>query len=625
MTRTRLEIIAAVGVAGLAFALYVVTLAPTVTLVDSGELIAATTLLDIAHPPGMPFYVLLGHLFSLVPWGTPAVRLNLMSAVFGALACGAVFLLALQALSLAPSPRPARHGAKRGKLTKVAQTAGPIAISALPPALVAALCLACSMTLWSYSTIAEVYTLNTFLIALALLFATRAVWAAEDGGGKRDFRLAFIFFGLALATHHVTALFLAPGILFLLWTERRGAIARRGVAGLVWTLPGLALYVYLPLRAAQSPPLNWGNPSTLERFFWHITGKQYQSNFTFDWADLSSRAWFALKLLASEFAIVGLALAILGLLALAARNRRLFVFMLIVICANLACVLVYDITDDNEAYALPMIVLLAVALALGMRRALELARRGRKAATVGLALVPLACLFLHFRQNDERTNWVARDYALNVLENTAPGSVLLTMDWQLYSPLLYLQGVEKQRPDVLALDVNLLRRSWYVERLKRVEPKLAAAASVEMEIYLEQLSLFEHGRPYSSEVIQRAFEAFVNRIVDTAFQSRSVFVTVDLSAEPQMAAGYFRVPKGPVFRLFRSKPASAEDAGTFRLDCLRQARFDSDPVVKRVRRNYALMLLNRGIYLTLYGRGQEALDWRRRALELDPETPEAVH
>src|SRR5436309_7257370 len=67
--------------------LYSWTLAPTVTLVDSGELIVAARFLGVAHPPGFPLYVMLAHLASLVPMGSVALRINFASALFAALAC----------------------------------------------------------------------------------------------------------------------------------------------------------------------------------------------------------------------------------------------------------------------------------------------------------------------------------------------------------------------------------------------------------------------------------------------------------------------------------------------------------------------------------------------------------
>src|SRR5262249_56322611 len=65
---------------------YAWTVAPTVTLVDSGELIVAARSLGVAHPPGFPLYVLLSHIASLIPIGSVAARVNFASAVFGAAA-----------------------------------------------------------------------------------------------------------------------------------------------------------------------------------------------------------------------------------------------------------------------------------------------------------------------------------------------------------------------------------------------------------------------------------------------------------------------------------------------------------------------------------------------------------
>src|SRR5712692_2800521 len=76
-----------------ALGLYAWTLAPTVTLVDSGELIVAARTLGVAHPPGFPLYVLLAHLATLVPFGSVAGRVNFASALFAALAA-ALFTVA---------------------------------------------------------------------------------------------------------------------------------------------------------------------------------------------------------------------------------------------------------------------------------------------------------------------------------------------------------------------------------------------------------------------------------------------------------------------------------------------------------------------------------------------------
>jgi hypothetical protein len=61
---------------------YILTLAPTVTFEDSGELITAAYRLGIAHEPGYPLFTMLGKVFSCFPYGNVAWRLNFMSAFF---------------------------------------------------------------------------------------------------------------------------------------------------------------------------------------------------------------------------------------------------------------------------------------------------------------------------------------------------------------------------------------------------------------------------------------------------------------------------------------------------------------------------------------------------------------
>src|SRR3954452_22340601 len=108
---TSLELICAGAVFLVALILYSWTLAPTVTLTDSGELIVVAQGLGVAHPPGFPLWVMLAHLASLVPLGNVAARINFSSAVFAALAS------AMMALTVADLIITASHSAPSKKKT----------------------------------------------------------------------------------------------------------------------------------------------------------------------------------------------------------------------------------------------------------------------------------------------------------------------------------------------------------------------------------------------------------------------------------------------------------------------------------------------------------------------------
>src|SRR5678810_1217220 len=74
--------------------LYVVTLAPSTAMWDTSEYIAAAYILGLPHPPGNPFFVLIGKFFTLMPIaGTIAARVNILAAVSSAVSAGMWFLI----------------------------------------------------------------------------------------------------------------------------------------------------------------------------------------------------------------------------------------------------------------------------------------------------------------------------------------------------------------------------------------------------------------------------------------------------------------------------------------------------------------------------------------------------
>ena len=79
-----------------ALLLYSWTLAPTVTVTDSGELIVVAWGLGVAHPPGVPLWIILAHLASLLPFGNVAQRINFSSALFAASACAMLTLAVIE-------------------------------------------------------------------------------------------------------------------------------------------------------------------------------------------------------------------------------------------------------------------------------------------------------------------------------------------------------------------------------------------------------------------------------------------------------------------------------------------------------------------------------------------------
>jgi len=142
---------------------YFLTLYPTVPFWDAGEFIAVSNILGIPHPPGTPFYVLIGRIATLVPWASIAERVNALSAIAGALAVGLTYLTTLRLIRKA-------QGETRAPWQEVVAHVG---------AATGALLLAFSDAFWENSTEAEVYQLMS-LAQILVFWLGLKWWAAHD-------------------------------------------------------------------------------------------------------------------------------------------------------------------------------------------------------------------------------------------------------------------------------------------------------------------------------------------------------------------------------------------------------------------------------------------------------------
>src|SRR6267143_911313 len=178
--------IGAVAVATAAGILYFLTAARDIVVGDSPELIMAAVTLGVAHAPGYPLFTMLGHVFSLIPFGSLPFRVNLLSVVCDALTIGVVYFSAF-------------------RLTRSHLAAA-----------VAALLLAVNPIFWEWSLAAEVFPLNNLLAAVLILLLV--TWHEHP---ERSALLIAAFFvaGLAL-TNHQTIVLLAPAFCFVLWRRR---------------------------------------------------------------------------------------------------------------------------------------------------------------------------------------------------------------------------------------------------------------------------------------------------------------------------------------------------------------------------------------------------------------------
>lgn len=593
-------------VAGIVFAValgvYATTAARTVTLVDSGELILTAATLGVAHPPGFPLYTLVGFLWSQLPVGSIAFRLSLMSGFFAAVASALLALITTELLRR-----------ERMRLEIFA----PLAVG---------LTAAFSLTLWAYATVAEVYTLNLALLAAVvflLLSWRRAREANEEKRARRMLIAAAFCYGLALGVHHATVVLFFAGIAVfglrtLGWQRLR---VRELLAPALATLAGLGIYLYLPLAAAREPLFSWGDPSTFERLWRHVSAWQYQAYLsTVEGKVVAENFRTALALLWRQFTPVGLAVALVGFVALWRRDRSVFWLATLIVLTGMGYAIIYDIAEDSDAYLLTTFFAFLLALAAGLGAIWRWGeKRGRGAHIACMAFLlalPASNLFLHWAERDRSSDRIARNYVEDALAGVGEGGLLMTLDWQLYSPFLYLHHLEGLRPDVTMVDVNLVRRSWYVDGyLRRVYPEMMTACEKEVDAFLAQLRRFERGEPYEPAVIQSRFLALLEAMIAHHLPEREAHLTLPL--EPGLGTRYQWVPVGLSFQLFPAPPTNLPPIPDLHLAPLETDLLDEVARLK-VRPTYAAMLANRARMLDQLGQNEDAQLLLEAAKKLDP-------
>ena len=369
MTPGRLDSLWAAAAGGTAFVVYVRTLAPgLVAVVDAPMFQFIGRVLGVPHNPGYPLYVLLTYPFSYLPIGSLPYRINLFSALFGALTVSLTFLVAREL------------GCRR-------------VIS-----LAAALGSAFGHIFWSQSLIAEVYTLDSAIVAGMLL--ALIAWGRTHRPGWFFASVALLAAGLG---NHTTILGFAPGMAaYALLKDRRFVTrARTIVASAVIVVAGLLQYLFILVRSRQPGAYLESRATTPAELLDVMTGSQFRDRlFAFEWrAVVAERVpWVVERILATELTLAGLALASVGAIWLLRRRPAEALLLLLGCGAIIAFALNYSVVD-TPVFLIPATLVLWILAGTGAELAARGAQRYSRAAAAAVGLAALLVPAWHLSRN----------------------------------------------------------------------------------------------------------------------------------------------------------------------------------------------------------------------------------
>ncbi|HUK62552.1 MAG TPA: DUF2723 domain-containing protein [Dongiaceae bacterium] len=576
-----------------ALALDLPTMSHGIGFVDQGELAAVAATLGIAHPTGYPWLTLIAHAWVEVVPLTPIVALDLLAALLTAASAGALAWLYDSVLA-SWLVRPGRTGGPRRP--KRAKAPGPASEPALGDharalaATCAALATAWTGTWWDQATGFEVYALHALMLPLVTALFLRYV-ATGRGGPLFAYALGLAF------SNHLTTVLLAPAFLVLYALERR--VTRRSFAALVplapWFVLGLTPYLYLPLRSACAPRFDWGAPHTLHAWFEHVTGWQFRVWMFSEPGAFALQSRYFFTRLPGELAWIGLGIAAIGLLVMLRRAPRLALAVLLMFATSIVYAGGFAIAEIRPYYLTAFLALgIAIAAGLGWVGG----RFGTRAlAVTGLTLAALVAL-ANYRASDAHDERSVADMAHDLLEPLPPGAVVLSSEWDLWlAGSFYLQEVAHLRPDVTVVDLELLRRRWYLDELARRAPGLASRVREPLERFRTEVTPFETGRPYDSARVEDAYRGLIAAIAHVSSRDRAVFVTPEI--DPDETPGFRRVPWGLVERLTADTAYVPGPALAWRQ---RTRLTHLDPYSITTAARYARAATERAFYESAYGR-----------------------
>src|SRR2546423_1731984 len=507
---------AAAIVSALVFLVYLLTLAPSTAIGDTSEYITAAYTLGLPHPPGNPFFVLLGRFFSILPIApNVAMRVNILAALCSAGAAG-MWLLVSERVLVGWLPE---------RWQRI--TGGTIA----------AIRGATAFTVWSQSVVNEkVYTISLFGLALVSWLTVR--WCDDPSGAKADRLLILIAYlsGLGYANHMAGFLAL-PAVAVAIAVRRRNTLLRwrllLAIAGAL--LLGMTPFLTQPLRAAHFPPINEGEPTgcttsisaactfskaTVDRFMYNFNRGQYgKPALTQRQAPFYAQVgmwwlYFRWQWLCDPFenhpglqgmlATLFLFLGGLGGYVHWKRDRRSFAYfgplMFMVPLAliyymnfkygssqapELADTVPREVRDRDYFYlwsfsawsvwaALGLVFVWETVAALVRSERVEVAgetltlptRRSWLIATpvLALAVVPLLA---NWKSASRAGQTDTADFAADMLNSVEPYGILITAGDNDTFPLWYAQEVEGIRKDVIVACLSLLNTDWYTRQMQR--------------------------------------------------------------------------------------------------------------------------------------------------------------
>ena len=222
---------------------------------------------------------------------------------------------------------------------------------------------------------------------------------------------------------------------------------------------------------------------------------------------------------------------------------------------------------------------------------------------VVLAIVSLIFILIfgsfNFKKVDQSNTKIFEDYTKSLMNSMNKKSIVLSYQWDFFiSASYYFQNVENFRRDIIVIDKELLRRSWYYNQLERNYPGLLSGIKNEVNMFLDALKPFERSENFNSQLLESLYKQIMTKLVTTNIEKYNIYLAPEMveneiqKGEFTLPQDYYLVPDLFLFKVVKTKDYVPSNEPNFSIQMPLQRNYYVNFIEDKV----GSMLARRAIY-----------------------------
>ena len=300
------------------------------------------------------------------------------------------------------------------------------------------------------------------------------------------------------------------------------------------------------------------------------------------------------------------------------KKKKFFVFNLIVFLSTVLYSINYDINDIDSYFLLAYISLSFFAV-FGVVQLIAFAIKNKMILAIPVSLLVILLgfqFYSNYSKVNQNDNFVYEDYTKALLKSLPENSIVFSYQWDYFiSASYYFQKVENFRKDVIVIDKELLRRSWYYHQLGTSYPEILKGVKPVVDQFLEALKPFEREEQFNANLLENLFRRIMTGLVATNIDKHKYFIAPEL-VEGEMKRGEFQLPQGYTLvpYLFNFKVVNTNDYIEAPLPKYK-IRFvnNDDKYITSLKGFVASMLIRRAMYELQFNKTEKAKVYAKKA------------